>query len=224
MAYWWQHPEKLDIKWDLPRMRMSGLPKKLPHNFLIFSSRTNKLRLALFVLVVIAESLNDLCQVQVPVFYDFKLLDEIPIYRKPRPLPPLFQNVVHKESSKMLNGRIVTPETSGWAFPIVLVTRIDGKSRLCLDYTPLNWRFKEDRFPLPNIEEILSNSSCWTLQRDDYIHVQIWYLSVCVHDIWVHESPSNVSEDDEQGPKEYPMCTVYLRDIVVFSKQLADHT
>ena len=55
----------------------------------------------------------------------------------------------------MLSDDIVDPSNSGWSTPIVMVRKLDGSDRFCLDFRKLNKVTKQDAHPLPKMENIL---------------------------------------------------------------------
>lgn len=61
---------------------------------------------------LVANSSEDLRAAEVSVKHHFELADDSPIYFRPRRLPPLLDNVVEEEISRMLAGGIITPATS----------------------------------------------------------------------------------------------------------------
>lgn len=82
---------------------------------------------------VIVRSFDDFCPKKDPVSVTFELQNEIPILSEPICFPPLFQNVVQEEISKVLISPIIMLAASASAFPIVLVTKTDGRPQLCTD-------------------------------------------------------------------------------------------
>jgi len=50
-----------------------------------------------------------------------------------------------------------------WLSNVVLVKKSNGKWRMCVDYTDLNRACPKDTYPLPNIDKLVDNSSCYKL-------------------------------------------------------------
>ena len=74
-----------------------------------------------------------------------------PIHR----IPFAVRQEVARELHEMQENGIIQPSNSPWASPIVLVKKKDGGLRICVDYCALNAVTKADRFPLPQIADLL---------------------------------------------------------------------
>lgn len=81
--------------------------------------------------------------------------DSLPIQSRPYRIPVSNQQVVQDEIDKLESQGIIRKSMSPWSSPIVLVRKKDGSPRLCVDYRKLNSITKDDKFPLPSIEELL---------------------------------------------------------------------
>ncbi|UYV74966.1 hypothetical protein LAZ67_12001917, partial [Cordylochernes scorpioides] len=57
---------------------------------------------------------------------------------------------------EMLDGDIITPSTSEYASPCILVPKTDSSYRLCIDYRQLNKETLLDPFPFPRIDSIIN--------------------------------------------------------------------
>lgn len=53
----------------------------------------------------------------------------------------------------MLQAGTTTLIICAWSSPILIATKIDGKSRFWVDYPTLNQKMKANRFPLPWIQK-----------------------------------------------------------------------
>ena len=78
-----------------------------------------------------------------------------PIKQGPRRLPYHQREEVEKNLDAMIKNGVVTPSTSPWSSPIVLVKKKDGTTRFCVDYRKLNDVTRKDAYPLPRIDATL---------------------------------------------------------------------
>ena len=81
--------------------------------------------------------------------------DQRPIRLPPRRLPITKQEIEKEEVQKMLDRGVIEPCQSGWASPVVLVTKKDGTIRFCMDYRKLNDVTRKDAYPLLRIDDTL---------------------------------------------------------------------
>lgn len=128
------------------------------------------------------------------------------------------------------------------AFPVVVATREDGKRPPSIAYLSLNWRMDRIFFHVQTWNTFLKTwpfapiSQHWTYFWDNRKHkwpniAKSWphpraNLSLLVggHAIWVHECPRNVSEIEvNEVLKDRPFAHIFVDDIVMFLKELADH-
>lgn len=86
-----------------------------------------------------------------------------PVYVKQYRLPYSQRSEVEKQIQKMLSDNIIEPAKSEWSSPILLVPKKSNdnskKWRLVIDFRKLNDRILDDKFPLPNITDILDSLS-----------------------------------------------------------------
>ena len=78
-----------------------------------------------------------------------------PISVPPYKIPKSKESIMNKEIEDLLEQGVVTPSRSPWAFPAILVSKADKSWRLCVDYRKLNLVLEDDRFPLPNIQDLI---------------------------------------------------------------------
>lgn len=88
--------------------------------------------------------------------------DDNPIYTKSYRYPHHFKKDVHEQIQEMLDNGIIQPSVSPYSAPIWVVPKkqdASGKKkiRVVIDYRRLNEKTVDDRFPMPQIEEILDN-------------------------------------------------------------------
>ena len=78
-----------------------------------------------------------------------------PVFNKPRKIPNAWQTEVEKQIGEMAENDIIRPFSSPWNSPILLVKKKDGSTRFVCDFRGLNDITKKDRYPLPNISDML---------------------------------------------------------------------
>lgn len=83
------------------------------------------------------------------------LQDHTPIYSKPRRLPEPVAAEIDKQCRELLEMDIIEKSASPWSSPIVPIRKPDGTIRLCVDYRHLNQVTKADRFPMPNLLDMV---------------------------------------------------------------------
>ena len=56
---------------------------------------------------------------------------------------------------ELLGKQFIRPNTSPWGAPVLLVKKKDGSSRLCVDYMYLNKMTIKNKYPLPQIDDLM---------------------------------------------------------------------
>ena len=148
---------------------------------------------------------------------------------------------VRKEVARLLhdmqqNG-VIEPSKSPWASPVVLVKTRDGSHRFCVDYRGLNAMTTADSFPLPRIDDLLDQ-----LGESEYfsmIDLAAGFWQIRMHPS-VKEKTAFVTPQGTNAPGVFQrlmqqvimglnptsspdFVSVYLDDILVFSRSLEDH-
>lgn len=171
-----------------------------------------------------------------------------PIYCKPYKLPQKQQAEVEAQIQNMVDNHIIEKATSAWNSPILLVPKKSSgdsrKWRLVIDYRKLNKVIEDDKFPLPNIEDIID-----TLAGAQYFsHLDLsqgyYQCSLRPEDrpVTAFSTPSGQYQMTRlpMGLKISPStfsrlmtiamsgldmtkCLVYLDDIIVFGKTIEEH-
>ena len=103
---------------------------------------------------VFSKDKNDLGQTNL-VKHRINTGESRPIKQPARRLPLAKRTEAEAEVSKMLERGIITPTTSPWSSPIVLIRKKDGSIRFCIDYRQLNNKTIKGSYPLPPIDNSL---------------------------------------------------------------------
>lgn len=69
--------------------------------------------------------------------------------------PHVQRNEIERLVAKMISTGIMRPSTNPFSISVLLVKNKDGSWRFCVDYKALNSAMVPDRFPIPNIDELL---------------------------------------------------------------------
>lgn len=102
------------------------------------------------------ESLSCTSEVQ----HEIKLIDNRPIYSKIYRYPQVHEEEIRKQISDMLESGIIRESNSPYNSPLWIVPKkLDSSSiqkwRIVIDYRKLNEVTVDDKFPIPNIDQIL---------------------------------------------------------------------
>lgn len=89
-----------------------------------------------------------------------ELTNEKPIHRKQYRYPNAQIPEIKRQVKELLQNDIIQESKSPWNSPIIIVNKKDDESgrkkfRMVIDYRELNAKTIDDRFPVPNIEELL---------------------------------------------------------------------
>ncbi|XP_043263448.1 uncharacterized protein LOC122403783 [Colletes gigas] len=98
---------------------------------------------------------------KVPNFHhSIHTIDEIPINTRQYRYPPIHQEEIQRQVTALLSQGIIQPSTSPYNSPLWIVPKksdADGKKRwrMVIDFRSLNEKTVSDKYPLPQITEIL---------------------------------------------------------------------
>lgn len=68
------------------------------------------------------------------------------------------KEIVETKLQKLLNVGFIYPiSNSQWVSPLVVVSKKNGKWRICVDYRELNKATQKDHFPLPFLDQVLDD-------------------------------------------------------------------
>ena len=85
---------------------------------------------------------------------DINLTDDTPFYQKPRRCADVKRRAIIDHFEGLATKGAVVKRASEYASPITVVTKKDGRYRVCVDYTNLNRRTEALNYPLPLISTL----------------------------------------------------------------------
>lgn len=88
-----------------------------------------------------------------------ELADTKPVIYRPYRMSFSERQKVREIVDELLDNDIVQESESNYASPILLVRKKTGEQRLCVDFRALNAKSVKDKYPLPLIEDQISNLS-----------------------------------------------------------------
>lgn len=171
-----------------------------------------------------------------------------PVYTKPYRLPRSQKIEIDRQISDMLDNDIIEESVSEWSSPVLLVPKKSdsrGKKRwrVVVDYRKLNSKLQEDKFPLPNITEILDSLSGAIYFSHLDLSQGYYQLELCPESrkytaftttkqyqmkrlpMGLKTSPSAFSRlmTVAMSGLHYEKCLVYLDDLICFGRSLELH-
>lgn len=78
-----------------------------------------------------------------------------PINVRPYRYPYYQKSEIEKLARELLATSTIRPNQSPFSSPVLLVRKVDGSWRMCMDYRALNKEIVKDKFPIPVVEELL---------------------------------------------------------------------
>ncbi|AAA92249.1 ORF B [Trichoplusia ni TED virus] len=175
--------------------------------------------------------------------------DEVPVYTKSYRYPFIHRQEVRDQITKMLDQGIIRPSDSAWSSPIwVVPKKIDAsgkqKWRLVVDFRKLNEKTIDDKYPIPNISDVLDKlgkcqyfttldlaSGFYQVEMDPQdisktaFNVEHGHFEFLRMPMGLKNSPSTFQRvmDNVLRGLQNNICLVYLDDIIVYSTSLQEH-
>ena len=81
-----------------------------------------------------------------------------PIVCKNHRIPLKDQEILENEIRSMIDRGVISHSNSPYRSPIVIVDKKDGTKRICVDYRKLNDKTIKNKYPLPNIEDMIEKT------------------------------------------------------------------
>ena len=167
-----------------------------------------------------------------------------PIRQPARRLPIQQRDESQRLVQEMLSRNIIEPAQGPWSSPVVLVKKKDGTTRFCVDFRKVNQVTKKDAQPLPRIDDTLDalGSAQWFSTLD--LASGYWQVKVdpadrektafaTQHGLYqfrvmpfgLCNAPGTFQRLMERvlAGLNWTTCLVYLDDIIIFSKDVAEH-
>lgn len=183
------------------------------------------------------------------VKHKIRTKDNIPVYTKSYRYPFSLKEEVQNQIDKMLNQGIIQHSNSPWSSPIWIVPKkLDAsgnkKWRLVVDYRKLNEKTIDDRYPVPNITDILDKlGRCQYFSTID-LASGFHQIEMSPEDVektafsvdgghyefvrmpfGLKDAPATFQRYMDNTLREHigKTCLVYMDDIIVFSTSLQEH-
>lgn len=87
--------------------------------------------------------------------HHIELYDDTPIRQRPRRFPEPVVEEIERQCRELEEIDVIERSQSPWSSPIVPVRKKAGGLRICIDYRMLNKVTKPNRFPMPNLGELI---------------------------------------------------------------------
>lgn len=173
--------------------------------------------------------------------------DDNPVHSKTYRYPYIHREEVRNQVQSMLRQGIIRPSTSAWSAPIWVVPKKSDASgkvkwRLVIDFRKLNDKTVEDKYPIPNIVDILDKlgrcqyfttldlaSGFYQVEMDPKdIHktgfnVERGHYEFLRMPMGLKNSPSTFQRVMDNILQGVENTIVYLDDILVYSTSLQEH-
>lgn len=170
-----------------------------------------------------------------------------PVFTKPYRLPHSQKQEIKSQIDKLLRENIIEKCNSSWSSPLLLVPKRsddsgEKKLRLVIDYRKLNNLIEDDKFPLPNMSEILdalAGSVYFThldlyngfynvkLHKDSrkYTAFDSGQYQMVRMPMGLKTSPGSFSRmmNMAMSGLTYEKCFVYMDDLIIYGFSLDNH-
>ncbi|GKG01462.1 hypothetical protein Tco_0306167 [Tanacetum coccineum] len=80
-----------------------------------------------------------------------------PVAKSPYRLAPSEMQELSEQLQELQDKGFIRPSHSPWGAPVLFVKKKDGSFRMCIDYRELKKLTIKNRYPLPRIDDCLTN-------------------------------------------------------------------
>lgn len=183
------------------------------------------------------------------VKHQIRTKNEDPIFIRPYRLPPLQNAEIQKQVDKLLNDNVIQESFSPWSAPVHLVPKKmdasgEQKFRMVIDYRRLNDITTDDKYPLPNINDLFDKlgkstyfstldlaSGYHQIEVDEQDRPKTAFTTPLGHfeftrmPFGLKTAPATFQRamDNVLRGLQGIHCLVYLDDIIVFSGSIQEH-
>ena len=78
-----------------------------------------------------------------------------PISKAPYQIAPNELKELKAQLEELIEKGFIRPSSSPWGAPVLFVRKKDGSLRLCIDYRQLNQVTVKNKYPLPQVDDLL---------------------------------------------------------------------
>lgn len=171
--------------------------------------------------------------------------DEKPFKVRQYPFSPYLLKLLNSELDEMLRLGVVEQSSSPWSSPVLMVKKKSGEYRFCFDGRRLNSITKNDAYPLPRVDRILSmlrnakyissidlRKAFWQIPLDVSSREKtafsvpgrgLFHFKVVPFGLCNSAQTQQRLMDAVFGPKYEPNIFVYLDDIIIISSTFEHH-
>lgn len=164
-------------------------------------------------------------------------------FKHPYRLSPLEMAEAKKQIAELLAKGFIQPSQSPFGAPILFVQKKDGSLRMCIDYRALNALTVKNRYPLPNIADLLDKFSGAKVFSSIDLASGYHQIRISEEDVpktafttpFGHYEFKVLSFGLTNAPATFQavmnklfghlhtFCVVYLDDILIFSRTPEEH-
>jgi len=168
--------------------------------------------------------------------------DAKPYARTPYRLSKFETEEMQKIVEELLGQGLIRPSTSPWAAPVLFAPKKDGKLRFCVDYRVLNKQTVRNYFPIPRTEDLIDKTQgarvfslidLWSAYHQVLVYPKdvpktafitpFGHFEYLVVPFGLTNAPATFQTLMNSLLGHLHFVSVYLDDILIFSKSRSEH-
>jgi hypothetical protein len=146
--------------------------------------------------------------------HKISLVDQIPIFCKPYPIPHAIINDTRKEIERLINLGIIRESKSPYCSPAFPLKKKNGDIRLVIDYRKLNKKTIPMNFPIPRINDYLQELGGSKIFSQINLNMGYYQVKMCPEDI------SKTAFSLDRGHYEFLRMPFGFSNALALSKKL----